>query len=127
MHILILSRLCFLFLLYQIVNELPAIPDQNILSRKHFGLIRPIMPTTYYGGAEEDRTPDPLRARQVLSQLSYDPISLLRSFALLFVMSMRVLSHVLAYAPSLAYQYASIKTKSLVNNHRNALKPINLA
>ena len=26
------------------------------------------------GGAEEDRTPDPLRARQVLSQLSYDPI-----------------------------------------------------
>ncbi len=25
------------------------------------------------GGAEEDRTPDPLRARQVLSQLSYDP------------------------------------------------------
>ena len=27
-----------------------------------------------FGGAEEDRTPDPLRARQVLSQLSYDPI-----------------------------------------------------
>ena len=26
------------------------------------------------GGAGEDRTPDPLRARQVLSQLSYDPI-----------------------------------------------------
>ena len=26
-----------------------------------------------YGGAEEDRTPDPLRARQVLSQLSYGP------------------------------------------------------
>ena len=26
-----------------------------------------------FGGAEEDRTPDPLRARQVLSQLSYDP------------------------------------------------------
>ena len=25
------------------------------------------------GGAGEDRTPDPLRARQVLSQLSYDP------------------------------------------------------
>ena len=25
------------------------------------------------GGAEEDRTPDPLRARQVLSQLSYSP------------------------------------------------------
>ena len=26
-----------------------------------------------YGGDEEDRTPDPLRARQVLSQLSYTP------------------------------------------------------
>ncbi len=26
------------------------------------------------GGAKEDRTPDPLRARQVLSQLSYSPI-----------------------------------------------------
>ena len=25
------------------------------------------------GGAEEDRTPDPLRAKQVLSQLSYSP------------------------------------------------------
>jgi hypothetical protein len=27
------------------------------------------------GGDEEDRTPDPLRARQVLSQLSYTPMS----------------------------------------------------
>ena len=27
------------------------------------------------GGDEEDRTPDPLRARQVLSQLSYTPIA----------------------------------------------------
>ena len=27
------------------------------------------------GGDEEDRTPDPLRARQVLSQLSYTPRS----------------------------------------------------
>ena len=26
------------------------------------------------GGDEEDRTPDPLLARQVLSQLSYTPI-----------------------------------------------------
>ena len=30
------------------------------------------------GGAGEDRTPDPLRARQVLSQLSYDPNLLIR-------------------------------------------------
>ena len=28
-----------------------------------------------FGGDEEDRTPDPLRARQVLSQLSYTPIT----------------------------------------------------
>ena len=27
-----------------------------------------------FGGDEEDRTPDPLRARQMLSQLSYTPI-----------------------------------------------------
>ena len=32
------------------------------------------------GGDEEDRTPDPLRARQVLSQLSYTPMV----FVLLF-------------------------------------------
>ena len=31
-------------------------------------------PFGYVGGDEEDRTPDPLRARQVLSQLSYTPI-----------------------------------------------------
>ena len=28
-----------------------------------------------FGGDEEDRTPDPLRAKQVLSQLSYTPVS----------------------------------------------------
>ena len=28
---------------------------------------------TYNGGGERDRTDDPLRARQVLSQLSYTP------------------------------------------------------
>ena len=27
----------------------------------------------FNGGAEENRTPDPLRAKQVLSQLSYGP------------------------------------------------------
>ena len=30
--------------------------------------------TTVSGGAEEDRTPDLLRARQALSQLSYGPV-----------------------------------------------------
>ena len=28
----------------------------------------------HFGGAEEDRTPDLLRARQALSQLSYGPV-----------------------------------------------------
>ena len=28
------------------------------------------------GGAEEDRTPDPLLAKQVLSQLSYSPLKM---------------------------------------------------
>ena len=28
----------------------------------------------HFGGAEEDRTPDLLRARQALSQLSYGPL-----------------------------------------------------
>ena len=33
-----------------------------------------VFQTVPFGGDEEDRTPDPLRARQVLSQLSYTPI-----------------------------------------------------
>ena len=28
----------------------------------------------YFGGGKEDRTPDPLLAKQVLSQLSYTPM-----------------------------------------------------
>ena len=32
------------------------------------------MTTIFYGGDKEIRTPDPLLARQVLSQLSYTPI-----------------------------------------------------
>ncbi len=35
------------------------------------------------GGAEEDRTPDPLHAMQVLSQLSYSPEINLLTFAIL--------------------------------------------
>ena len=34
------------------------------------------------GGDEEDRTPDPLLAKQVLSQLSYTPIALLLLFSI---------------------------------------------
>src|SRR3989338_3877474 len=66
------------------------------------------------GGGEEDRTPDPLLARQVLSQLSYAPIFLLRLFALLFVACPQSLSHILAYAPSCFRACASIKSKILV-------------
>ena len=35
------------------------------------------------GGDEEDRTPDPLRARQVLSQLSYTPILVVMYYLIL--------------------------------------------
>ena len=34
------------------------------------------LPAFRFGGAKGTRTPDPLRARQVLSQLSYSPIQL---------------------------------------------------
>ena len=34
------------------------------------------VPLTPFGGDEENRTPDPLLARQVLSQLSYTPTGL---------------------------------------------------
>ena len=33
-----------------------------------------LRPPLTLGGDEEDRTPDPLRAKQVLSQLSYTPV-----------------------------------------------------
>ena len=53
------------------------------------------------GGAKRDRTADPLRARQVLSQLSYSPM-----FTGLFYAMRRCtchsFSHILMYAPSLA-------------------------
>ena len=41
---------------------------QRLLLKSH-----PVAQSTN-GGDGEDRTPDPLRARQVLSQLSYTPI-----------------------------------------------------
>ena len=39
-------------------------------------------PMTTDGGDEENRTPDPLLARQVLSQLSYAPILIFRGVTL---------------------------------------------
>ena len=42
-------------------------------------------PKGWIGGDEESRTPDPLLARQVLSQLSYTPIALTRNFKFLIL------------------------------------------
>ena len=47
---------------------------QRLLLKSH-----PVAQSTN-GGDEEDRTPDPLRARQVLSQLSYTPTLWLTTF-----------------------------------------------
>lgn len=63
-----------------------------------------------YGGAREDRTPDPLRAKQVLSQLSYGPILL---FALNFLTSSPDcidFGHVLFVHSLLCFVSSSLKT-----------------
>ena len=65
--------------LYLIVNERLIVSDLNSLPQKYTNpqkndltsLTLQSMHTG--GGAGEVRTPDPLRARQVLSQLSYGP------------------------------------------------------
>ena len=47
----------------------------NRLSYKPFSSVASVVnPSHSHGGDEEDRTPDPLLARQVLSQLSYTPV-----------------------------------------------------
>ena len=49
-----------------------------------------------HGGDEEDRTPDPLRARQVLSQLSYTPVSgfrICRSYLILKTKAFKIEQH----------------------------------
>ena len=71
------------FLLYQIVNEL-WLYQNKIHSINALSSNTSYHATLVYGGAEEDRTPDPLRARQVLSQLSYDPF-----FAAIFCFTLR--------------------------------------
>ena len=50
--------------------------SKNLRVRYTFALLRP-RPTTD-GGASRDRTDDPLLAKQVLSQLSYGPVSPVR-------------------------------------------------
>ena len=48
----------------------------KLLFVRSFPLVATVvrLPNPLCGGDEEDRTPDPLRARQVLSQLSYTPM-----------------------------------------------------
>ena len=75
MSTIILSFDCFL--IYHLVIALFSFQG----STKEFSI-----ETSFYklfesvGGDEENRTPDPLLARQVLSQLSYTPIGFLVMF-----------------------------------------------
>ena len=57
------------------IFQIKIISSKLFLSELSCGYVRlrKLNPIYNIGGAEEDRTPDPLRARQVLSQLSYDP------------------------------------------------------
>jgi hypothetical protein len=59
------------------------------------------------GGAEEDRTPDPLLAKQVLSQLSYSPIKLVgpRGFEPLTPALSAQCSNQLSYGPENSVMY----------------------
>ena len=102
-------RFCYLNL-YLIFNEPLDNPDEITLYQIISSALS--LPHSYrlflVGGVGEDRTPDPLRARQVLSQLSYDPLFLRRLFALLFVASVsrsvtysRMLPPLLPSAPRL--------------------------
>ena len=57
-------------------------------------VFRPARPPC--GGDEEVRTPDPLRARQVLSQLSYTPVSgfrICRSYLILKTKAFKIEQH----------------------------------
>ena len=56
-----------------------------------FGVSR--VPLTPFGGDEENRTPDPLLARQVLSQLSYTPIWVSYSFVILPAVALALITH----------------------------------
>jgi hypothetical protein len=55
---------------YHFFNKLPDFTGQNNIAMLFSSVTSFVL---LLGGAGEDRTPDPLRARQVLSQLSYDP------------------------------------------------------
>ena len=59
------------------------------------------MPTFIgFGGDEENRTPDPLLARQVLSQLSYTPINMgSRPYPYFILLSSSIVECLSALAP----------------------------
>ena len=59
--------------LYDLVKNRPFIPD-GTKCKLVFSYQRIAHLKTPSGGAERDRTADPLLAKQVLSQLSYSPI-----------------------------------------------------
>ena len=62
--------------LHDLVKNRPFIPKYEV--QTSFFLSGIAFETTHLntiGGAERDRTADPLLAKQVLSQLSYSPIS----------------------------------------------------
>ena len=53
----------------------PGREDPPFRQPKALVIYYAVFPLSGFGGAEEDRTPDPLLAKQVLSQLSYSPLS----------------------------------------------------
>ena len=56
--------------------------------KEHLSLLDIWSPWVLFGGDEENRTPDPLLARQVLSQLSYTPMVLFfKAFSIVFSFS----------------------------------------
>ena len=59
--------------LHDLVKNRPFIPRYEV--QTSFFLSKDIPHLDTNGGAERDRTADPLLAKQVLSQLSYSPIS----------------------------------------------------
>ena len=63
---------------FRIVKERPNLlgTDPKIRAKRRFRLALPsASPTFVTGGADRDRTDDPLLAKQVLSQLSYSPLA----------------------------------------------------
>ena len=90
-------------------------PEDNkglaLLPLKSFRVFVFFRTATSVGGAKEDRTPDLLRAKQALSQLSYGPKLVIS--ALCCVACMRAFGCVLLYTPSIALQPPCPTRKSL--------------